>query len=62
MKELTKLGVCAHQQVSQSKSCSRVLKPSYFKMRKGFNTTPQLNTRTVELKGVDFDHFINKTN
>lgn len=60
MNELTQHGICAHQQVSQSKSCGRGLKPSYFKLRNGSNTAPRLNTRIVELKGVEFDHL--KTN
>ena len=56
MKVLKILGILVHQQVSHSKSCIRVLKPSYFKMRKGSNTDPRLNTRIVELNGVEFDH------
>lgn len=56
MKELIKLGIYEHQQVSQSKSCSRVLKPSNFKVKKGLKTASRLNTRIVELNGVEFDH------
>lgn len=56
MKELTQHGICAYQQVLQSKFCSRVLKPSYFKIRKSPNTAPRLNTRIVKLIGVEFDH------
>ena len=58
MMELTKLDIIEHQQVLQPNYNSRVFKPSYFKIRKGTNTAPQLNTRIVELKGVGFDHFI----
>ena len=57
MKKLTELGVFEYQQVSQLKSYSRVIKPSYFKIRKGSNTALRLNTRIVELKGVEFDTF-----
>lgn len=56
MMELTQYVICAHQQVSQSKFCSRVLKPTYFKIRKSPNTAPRLNTRIAELKGVEFNH------
>ena len=55
MKKLTELGVFEYQQVSQSKSYSRVIKPSYFKIRKDSNTVLRLKTRIVELKGGEFD-------
>ena len=56
MKKLTELGVFEYQQVSQSKSYSRVIKPSYFKIRKDSNTVLRLKTRIVELKGGRIRH------
>lgn len=57
MEEFTRNGIYAYQQISQSKYWNRILNPSYFKVKKGSNTSSRLNTRIVELKGVEFDHF-----
>lgn len=35
---------------------SKPIKATYFKIKPGSNTVPPLNTRIVELKGVEFDY------
>lgn len=37
------------------------IKATYFKIKPGSNTAPPLNTRIVELKGVEFDYLKTST-
>ena len=55
MNVLPKLGIYEYQRIPHSMSNHRTLDASYFKVKKGSIATKRLNTRIVDLKGVEFD-------
>lgn len=52
---LKELGIYDYQ-IIPSRPCNRKMNPNYFKRMSDSDTSPQLNTRIVQIKGVDFDH------